>query len=173
MLTRRFFLFAVGAAAVTHGGASLAQTAAARGIEQADFLFWMDDRARAAARQAADGMAAALDSRPEQLLESAKRLHAAVGRPVQARFKADEFAARVAQGRNGLGPLRGRALQGVEGGFRMLPNLPDGEYCIAIFDLQFENQKQLVTEQFTLSRSAAGEWQLVNYYLGEKPFYRY
>jgi hypothetical protein len=62
---------------------------------------------------------------------------------------------------------------GVEGAFRMLPNLPDGEYCIAIFDLLFENQRLLVTEQFTLSRNAAGEWQLANDYLGEKPFYRY
>jgi hypothetical protein len=51
--------------------------------------------------------------------------------------------------------------------------LPDGEYCIAIFDLLFDNQRLLVTEQFTLSRNASGEWQLANYYLGEKPFYRY
>jgi hypothetical protein len=174
MLTRRFFLLAVGAAAFTHGGASFAQTAAAaHGIEQGDFLFWMDDSARAAARQAAESMAASLDSPPAQLVDSAKRLYAAGARQLQGRFKADEFATRVAQGRGALGMLRHRAFQGVEGGFRMLPNLPDGEYCIAIFDLLFENQRLLVTEQFTLSRNAAGEWQLANYYLGEKPFYRY
>jgi Protein of unknown function (DUF4019) len=133
----------------------------------------MDDSARAAARQAAESMAASLDSRPAQLVDSAKRLYAAGARQLQGRFNADEFATRVAQGRGALGTLRHRAFQGVEGGFRMLPNLPDGEYCIAIFDLLFENQRPLVTEQFTLSRNAAGEWQLANYYLGEKPFYRY
>ena len=85
------------------------------------------------------------------------------------------FVSRLVKYREGKGRLRERAFQGVEGGFKFLPNYPDGQYSIVTFDSMFEATSVLCTEQVTLSRDLAqgGQWQFVDYYLATKPFYTY
>lgn len=140
MAQRRSFLTTgVGLVAGALGGARAAdaQTAVSADIsvQQSDFLFWMADDVRANARQAAEAMTRVLDASPPEDPSAARRLYAAGGRELHQRFRADDFANRVAQARGALGRLRRRAFQGVDGGFRMLPNIPDGEYCIVCFDI--------------------------------------
>ena len=55
----------------------------------------------------------------------------------------------------------------MEGGFRFLPNLPDGQYAIVVFDTLFgapAATPSIHTEQFTLGRDAArgSAWELVD-----------
>lgn len=176
MVNRRLILAlggGVAAGALGWSSAARAQPRGGGGIAQGDFLFWMDDAARAQARAAADAMLLMLDGAPPQDPAAARRLHAAGSSELRQRYKVDEFANRVAQTRGALGAVRQRAFQGVDGGFRMLPNLPDGEYCIVLYDLQMDRGGLLATEQFTLARSAGQPWLLANHYVGERPFYRY
>ncbi len=87
------------------------------------------------------------------------------------------FSDRILSNRGSLGAVKARAVQGVEGGFRMLPNLPGGEYVIAIYDAVFSGAPDLLyTEQVTLSREpgvASSPWTFVEYYVNSKPFYKY
>ena len=176
MVNRRLFLAlggGVAAGALGWGPASQAQTRAGSRIQQGDFLFWMDDAARAAARAVADAMQLALDAAPPKDPSAGRQLYAVGSPELRQRYGVDEFANRVAQTRSALGAVRRRAFQGVDGGFRMLPNLPDGEYCIVIYDLLLASGSLMASEQFTLSRSTGQPWLLANHYVGEKPFYRY
>ena len=179
MLSRRtFWAMSSGVAATTMGilDVARAQTAKATGgkIHQGEFLFWMDSAARAEVRRVAEAIAYTLDSEPPDRPQPALRLYAMGAKELQQRYSANDFAQRVAQSRTALGgKVRSRVFQGVDGGFRMLPNLPDGEYCIAVFDLLLTNGDLMATEQFTLSRSSGYSWLLANHYIGAKPFYRY
>lgn len=175
MINRRtlFLSGGIGVALISSGAVAQLKANAAAQKMQGDYLFWLDESLRALARQTAESIVAALDSNPQQRLEVVRRLYAAGSRELQERYRTDEFVARIAQMRNPLGTIRTRVFQGIDGGFRLLPNLPDGEYCIVIFDVLLAQKDLMATEQLTLSRSGGAGWQLADYYVGEKPFYRY
>lgn len=173
MTDRRGFVLSSLFAGLSISAIEASAQPATRGINQSDYLFWLDDASRLLARQAAEQFAAALDARGSDRATS-EGLYAAGGRELQGRYTAEQFVQRISSTRAKLGPLQARAFQSVEGGFKMLPNLPEGEYAIVVFDVKSPNGL-MSSEQFTLSRneSAGAGWKLVEYYVGDKAFYRY
>lgn len=153
------------------------RSAAATGSQQAEYLYFLPERDRTQAATAAQQLLAEFDTVPID----ARRLAGVYQRAAPALRKLGSEAAfveRVTKYRAGLGARRERVLQGVEGGFRFLPSLPDGQYAIVVFDTLFgtpSTSPLLYTEQLTLARDPArgSVWELVDYYLDLKPFYKY
>jgi len=150
------------------------QSAASTSANQSEYLFWLSERDRATAREMASLLSAELDATPLD----AGRISGVYQRgapALRARSTEATFVRRLMKWREGLGPLRERVLQGVEGGFKFLPNHPDGQYCIVTFDSMFGARPEIYTEQFTLGRepSQGAEWQFIDYYLATRPFYTY
>lgn len=141
---------------------------------QSEYLFWLSEHDRAMARDLALRLVAELDGTPLD----ARRVSGVYQRAAPAlkeRSTEATFVRRLMKSREGLGPPRERVLQGVEGGFKFLPNYPDGQYCIVTFDATFDARPTIYTEQLTLARDPAqgGQWQFIDYYLATRPFYTY
>lgn len=175
-MNRRFFsgTFAVGLApflfrtAFASTGTQKNQQAA----RQDDYIFWLDDRERRVACEYSDLILREIDATP---LDS-RRIKGIYDRASQAlRKKSTEasFVSRVMNYREGLGSVKDRVFQGVEGGFKFLPNYPDGHYCIAVYDSVFSGDSVIYTEQLTLSKPSGERWELLDYYQAAKPFYVY
>lgn len=148
--------------------------ASMRGNDQSEYLFWLGTTERLEARLAAEALLNELDPAPRDR----SRLAGVYGRAGSAhrkRFTEAAFIDRIEKFRVPQGPVRERAFQGVEGGFRFLPNFPDGEYVIVVFDTLFRPTQDIKTEQVTLGREPGreSEWLFVDYYVGQKPFYKY
>lgn len=158
-------------------GMGLPAARAAETMEQKEFLFWLDDRDRAAIRLISEQILKEIDVS----IRDASRLagvYQRAGRVTHGRYPTGTaFSNRVLSNRRPLGAARARSAQGVEGGFRMLPNLSAGEYVIATYDSIFAGAPEvLYTEQVTLSREsgvASSPWTFVEYYVNSKPFYKY
>lgn len=171
MLRRNFPLF-VGSGLIGLADICQAQGGPDAG-DQGDYLFWMDGDSRASAKAAAEAMVHSLEFDGENLLLAARALYLNADKAIRERFTIDGFADRLAEHRRIAGGIAKRSMQGIEGGFLTLPNLPNGRYCIVIFDLLSVNARQLIlTEQITLSLSPGFDWRVAGYYLGEKPYYR-
>jgi serine/threonine protein kinase len=76
---------------------------------------------------------------------------------------AAEWQAMLASSRKLLGETLSRKLKS-RVTVKRLPNLPDGEYNIAIFESSFSNTKNAV-ETVTFSRESDGVWRAVGYYV--------
>ncbi|AMP69818.1 DUF4019 domain-containing protein [Ralstonia solanacearum] len=177
MKRRDAFRWAAGASLAGMAGLGLPASQAAEVMGQKEFLFWLDDRDRSAVRTAAEQILKEIDVgvRDARYLQG---LYQRAGSVTHARYPTGvAFSDRVASNRGSLGALKARSVQGVEGGFRMLPNLPGGEYVIAIYDSIFAGAPDILyTEQVTLSREpgvASSPWTFVEYYVNAKPFYKY
>lgn len=150
------------------------QSPTATPAKQQEYLFWLTERDRLSVREAAATVLAELDGIP---LDT-RRISAVYQRSARAlRKRSTEatFVNRLLKYRDGLGAPRERALQGVEGGFKFLPNYPNGQYSIATFDTAFGTTPTIFTEQLTFERdpSHGDQWMFVDYYLATKPFYAY
>lgn len=171
LATRAISLVAVASLA---GVASAQQSSAGSSASQSDYLFWLSEHDRTMVHDLATQLVAELDATPLDSRRFSGIYHR--GAPaLKARSTEATFVKRLMKAREGLGPLRDRVLQGVEGGFKFLPNYPDGQYSIVTFDAKFTDAPIIYTEQLTLCRDPAqgGQWQFVDYYLATKPFYTY
>ena len=152
-------------------------SAAATSGQQGEYLYFLPEPDRTHAAAVAQQLLVEFDTVPID----ARRLAGVYQRSAPAmRNQGSEaaFIERVSKYRAGLGARRERVLQGVEGGFRFLPNLPDGQYAIVVFDTVFGPPSPaplIYTEQLTLARDPArgSSWEMVDYYLDLKPFYKY
>ncbi|MHA6830863.1 DUF4019 domain-containing protein [Ralstonia pseudosolanacearum] len=177
MKRRDAFRLAAGVSLVGMAGVGLPTARAAETMGQKEFLFWLDDRDRSAVRTVAEQILKEIDAgvRDGRYLQG---VYQRAGSVTHARYaNGTAFSERIVSNRGSLGAVKARAVQGVEGGFRMLPNLPEGEYVIAIYDAVFSGAPDLLyTEQVTLSREpgvASSPWTFVEYYVNSKPFYKY
>lgn len=65
--------------------------------------------------------------------------------------------------RSPLGKVESRNLETSE--FQeTLEGLPDGEYCILVFESSYENRKYVVSELVALAKEADSSWRVVGYY---------
>lgn len=174
-MNRRFFsnaAFVATTVFVTMARAQEPQTKAA--AKQQDYLFWLGEQDRLALRVAAASVLLEFDGMPLD----ARRIAGVYQRssPVIRKKGAEGlFVNRVLKYREGLGGVRERASQSVEGGFRFLPNLPDGQYAIVAVDTLSSTTSTIFTEQLTFVRDSSNSslWSFVDYYLASKPFYSY
>ncbi|WKB56172.1 DUF4019 domain-containing protein [Eleftheria terrae] len=175
MLNRRHFgtLALLGTAATAPSVRGENLPAGTRGIDQLEYLFWLGDAERQEARRTAQSVLEELDAGPTNRQRLSGVYHRA-GAAHRKRYGETASIDRLVKGRGPLGRLRERVLQGVEGGFRMLPNYPDGEYVIVVFDSMFEQLKDIQTEQVTLARvPTQNQWLFHDYYVNTKPYYKY
>lgn len=142
--------------------------------KQTEYLFWLPERDRMIAREVAIFLVLNLDATPLD----AVRLSGIYQRSAPAlrkRYMESAFVNRIKKYRDGVGKPLDRVLQGVEGGFKFLPNFPDGQYAIVTYDTIFSATSLIYTEQITLSRDSSQheQWQLLDYYVATKAFYTY
>jgi hypothetical protein len=142
--------------------------------KQSDYIFFASEQDKAAARQAAEVVLGQLDN---SRLDGSRLsiIYQQSAKALKNRYTESDFANRLMATRTPLGTAKVRALEGVDGGFKRLPNLADGEYLIVIFDTVFQGAADIYTEQVTLARDrdAGVEWRLVEYFTGMKPYYEY
>lgn len=141
--------------------------------KQSEYLFWLSDVDRQKAREIASQIVNEFDSQPFDI----RRVSGVYQRgspALKRKVSESSLVRRVQKYRADLGRVRERVFQGVEGGFRFLPGMPDGLYLIVTFDVIFQNNEIFYTEQITLSKNeSVGLWEFTDYYLSSKPFYAY
>lgn len=174
---KRTFIRTMLVAGVVASGSRAAMAADAlksASSKQADYLFFVNDKEKTAAKEAAASIVAQLDT---ALGDGAAlvRIYDNASPTLKSRYSAGEFAKRMVIARASKGKLVERALEGLDGGFKKLPNMPEGEYLIVIFDSVFQSSDDIYTEQISLVRHdrSASDWQLAEYYSDKKPFYSY
>lgn len=145
-----------------------------KNLDQSEFLFWANDSERSAARKTAEFIVSQLDSTPLD----APRLRGIYGQgsaALKERYSEADFIQRMLSTRAPLGNAKERVLHGIDGGFRKLPNIAEGEYLIVAFSTNFQGTPDIYTEQVTLGRNGGtnSAWQFVEYYVAKKPYYSY
>lgn len=174
-MNRRFFGGAAMLAATALTSMARAQeTQTKAAAKQVDYLFWLGEQDRLSLKSAANSVLLELDGMPLD----ARRIAGIYQRSALiARKKSTEavFVNRILKYRDGLGAVRERASQSVEGGFKFLPNFPEGQFAIVAVDTMFATTPIIFTEQLTFVRDLAQspQWSFVDYYLATKPFYSY
>ncbi|HKW80794.1 MAG TPA: DUF4019 domain-containing protein [Casimicrobiaceae bacterium] len=85
----------------------------------------------------------------------------AAGPPFQNAITRERWAESLAQVREPLGTLTGRAIQSTE--FRKtFPGAPDGDYAVVVFHTTF-SKKAVARETVTLQREGDGAWRVIGY----------
>lgn len=141
---------------------------------QLDYIFFANERDRTEARTIAETFLTQLDS--AHLVKSeVNEIYSRSSELLKKRYSETAFMKRISLTRTPLGTPKTRVFEGIDGGFRRLPNLVDGEYLIVIFNTIFDKISDIYTEQVTLERNrqTGRGWQLVEYFSDKKPYYEY
>lgn len=145
-----------------------------KGSSQSEFLFWIGEAERADAKKTAEFILSQLDATPMDT----RRLQILYGQGSTAlttRYSESTFSQRMMTTRAPLGVLKERVMLGIDGGYRKLPNINEGEYVIVNFASNFQAFSDIFTEQVTLGREGGprSAWKFVEYYVAKKPYYSY
>ncbi|MEB0141089.1 MULTISPECIES: DUF4019 domain-containing protein [unclassified Undibacterium] len=140
--------------------------------EQSEFIFFVNETDRSAAQKKAEFLLSQLDTPPSVASQRIEAIYAQGAAALKTRYSGSAFNQRISTERGALGLVRERVFQGIDGGFKKLPNIPAGEYLIVVFATIFQNSSDIYTEQITLARNDTS-WQFVEYFIAKKPYYSY
>lgn len=172
-ITRReFSRFAISAIAATVTTNTFAQSDAEPTLKQAEYVFWLDERNRSAIEKSAVALAKNIDTNLAGSFRGVERFYREGSVHLKERYDLGQFESRLRTISRSRGQVVDRVFHGIDGGFRFLPNLNEGEYAIALFDVRTADSSEIHTEQITLSLDN-GQWRFVEYFVDTKPFYSY